>query len=105
VETTTYLLGDFESSEVGGFRIVIEQADDFALNHVIIWYIYPFFVGKKPSRDVPFITQVSFYISQMYFGHWESLGVTGSHWECLGVIGPECQGGQIPEVTGQMQWP
>jgi len=31
--------------------------------------------------------------------------VTGRLWECLRVVGPECQGGQIPEFTGAMQWP
>jgi len=31
--------------------------------------------------------------------------VTGSLWECLRVVGPEFQGGQIPELTGPMQWP
>jgi len=28
------------------------------------------------------------------------ISVTGSLWECLRVVGPECQGGQIPELTG-----
>jgi len=31
--------------------------------------------------------------------------VFGSLRECLGVVGPESQGGQIPELTGPMQWP
>jgi hypothetical protein len=31
--------------------------------------------------------------------------VTGSLWECLHFIGPNSQGGQIPELTGLMQWP
>jgi hypothetical protein len=31
--------------------------------------------------------------------------VTGSVWECLRVVGPESQCGQIPELTGPMQWP
>jgi len=31
--------------------------------------------------------------------------VTGRLWECLRVVGPESRGGQIPEITGQMQWP
>ena len=31
--------------------------------------------------------------------------VSGSLWEYLGVVGPESKGGQIPELTGPMQWP
>ena len=27
------------------------------------------------------------------------------HWECLRIVGTESQGGQIPEVTGPIQWP
>jgi len=31
--------------------------------------------------------------------------VTRSHWEYFGVVRPESQGGQIPQLTGPMQWP
>jgi len=30
--------------------------------------------------------------------------VAGSHREYLGVVGPESLGGQIPELTGLIQW-
>ena len=31
--------------------------------------------------------------------------ISGSLWEHLRVVKPECQGTQIPELSGPMQWP
>jgi hypothetical protein len=61
VELPRHQLGGFESSEVTGFRVVMEKAYDFFAKYVILCYIYPAFVGENSSGDFLFIARFFLY--------------------------------------------
>jgi len=42
---------------VAGFWVVVEKAYDYVAKQVIIWYVYPSFVGKNSGGDFPFVAR------------------------------------------------
>jgi hypothetical protein len=49
---------------VAGFWVFVEMAYDFVAKEVILWYVYPSFVGENSGGDFPFVAR--FLLSFIY---------------------------------------
>ena len=49
---------------MAGFRVVVEKAYDFVAKYIILWYIYPSFVGENCGGAIPF--NVRFFLCVVY---------------------------------------